>query len=448
MDANPHVLPAAFGRYRPRSIIGAGAMGVVYRAYDPLIDRSVAIKVMRTDAIEPEMRAELLQRFLQEARAAAGCSHPALVAVHDFGGDPQDSSGENPPFIVMDLVEGCSLAVLLRDPRLRAELSLSAVLLPVLEALSMVHGLGIVHRDIKPANILITPTGHPKLTDFGIARLNQGAQCTTLTQAGMLIGTPNYMAPEQAQGGPIDHRADLFSMGCILYEMLTGQSPFGGDSIAETLLRLASPEPAPMDPVSRAAPRYIGVLERALAKPVALRFVSAQDFAAALRGLDDLTLLRTLCASPASPLFDAEFLVALSRDLAVHLGPIATTLVRRAAAYAPDRNALCRRLAEHLEQPEQRSAFLHRNSIEDRPVASDQTARPSSGPALSAEAIAAAQAVLAAEVGPIATLIVRKAAATTQSESGFLDDLAAQTPIAATLRAKLQSAMRTRHDSA
>jgi eukaryotic-like serine/threonine-protein kinase len=228
MFGESYLLPAALGRYRPCSVLGAGAMGVVYRAYDPLIERSVAIKVMRAEAIQPEMRAELLQRFLQEARAAAGCNHPALVAVHDFGGDPQDPSGQSPLFIVMELVEGCSLAALLRDPLLRAELSPGAVLLPVLDALSMVHNLGIVHRDIKPGNIMVMSSGHPKLTDFGIARLNQGAQSAALTQAGMLIGTPSYMAPEQARGDQTDLRADLFSIGCILYEILILSVNSGG----------------------------------------------------------------------------------------------------------------------------------------------------------------------------------------------------------------------------
>jgi serine/threonine protein kinase len=259
-----------------------------------------------------------------------------------------------------------------------------------------------VHRAIEPANILVTPSGHPKLTDFGIARLSQGAQHPGLTQPGMLIGTSGYMAPEQARGGHTDHRADLFSVGCILYEMLVGRTPFGRDSVAETILRLVGPEPAPMAPVARAAPHYVGVLERARqvrGRALRLRHGLRHGIAAP----DDPTLVRTAAAPPGAPLFEPEFSATLSQDLTTYIGPIASTLVRHAAERAQDRDALCRSLAEHLDKPEQRSAFLRPNGGFERiprgttvPTVATHVVTTAAGSpsqtSLPADAIAAAQA--------------------------------------------------------
>jgi serine/threonine-protein kinase len=188
----------------------------------------------------------------------------------------------------------------------------------------------------------------------------------------------------------------------------------------------------------------------ALAKSVVERFTSAKEFATALRNPDDPTLVRTIVAPVRGPQFDPEFLATLGRDLATHLGPIAATLVRRAAGSARDRDSLCRSLAEHLDEPEQRYPFLRRNSPGKHAALPVTQARVPSAAvhaqvALSAESIAAAQALLVAEMGPIAALIVRKAAATAATKNGFLDDLAAQAPIVGTLRRRLQEAMRRGH---
>ncbi|MCK8787487.1 serine/threonine protein kinase [Roseomonas sp. NAR14] len=476
------------GRYRPKAVLGRGAMGVVYRAHDPLIDRAVAVKVMRADAIEPALRAEYLARFRQEVRAAARATHPAIVAVHDFGdaGTPEEPA----PFLVMELVEGPSLAAILRDPARRAAaardgLGPGSVLPPVLDALGAAHALGIVHRDIKPANILIAPDGRPRITDFGIARLGRTDR-TALTADGGLIGTPAYMAPEQARGTAVDHRADLFAAAAVLYEMLCGHPPFGGGGLSQTILRLASPDPAPMAPVEAAAPAFVPLLRRALAKPPEERFATAAAFAAALRSLlagpggeaaATVLLARPGAGPPAEPgsrggtagipaaglaaAFDATLLSAMAQDLARHLGPIAQTLVRRAAARATDRESLCQSLVAHLDRAEDRTVFLRRHGTDPglpgsrpgsqagsrdgsragslarhgrpadgtgigatMPGASSATTPAQPGPA----ALEALQTALAVFVGPIARVLLRRTAA----EAGGLDDLierlAAQVP--------------------
>jgi eukaryotic-like serine/threonine-protein kinase len=264
-------LPTAIGRYRPAGILGRGAMGTVYTARDPAIDRMVAIKVVRTEALDAETRAEFMGRFRLEVQAAARCAHPAIVAVYDF----VDAGN---PAIVMELVEGSSLDRILKGPRRRMEVV--AILLQVLGGLGYAHGKGITHRDIKPANIIVTPSGQAKIADFGIARLNG----VSLTQAGAMLGTPSYMAPEQVTGDLVDQRADLFAVGAILYEAFAGRPPFAGETVADTLARLSGPAPAEMAPIEAArAARLVPVLRRALAKEPARRFQSVQEFLTALQ---------------------------------------------------------------------------------------------------------------------------------------------------------------------
>jgi serine/threonine-protein kinase len=351
---NSPELPPRIGRYEPFEVLGAGAMGQVYLAVDPLIDRMVAIKVIRADLLEPADRAEFLERFRTEVRAAARCAHPAIVAVFDF------SDEGAMPYIVMEHVPGSTMARLLRSPpdELTAMLpQLVAATLDVLEGLAAAHALGVVHRDIKPANIMITPRGAVKIADFGIARLG----VSTLTVVGGMIGTPGYMAPEQALGQPVDPRADLFAVAAILFEVLHGRPPFAGPTMAETLLKLTGPEPAALGALEGTA---IGaVLRRGLAKDPAARFASAADFAAALRRalahpeapepVEEATrVISPAPAPPAAPpglaLSDAARQSA-TEALAFLVGPIARVLVQKAAAEAQSpaqfADHLCARVA-------------------------------------------------------------------------------------------------------
>ena len=262
-----------FGRYEVLDELGTGAMGKVYLAVDPLIDRMVAVKVIRADLLEPAERAEFLARFRLEVQAAARCAHPNIVAVHDF------ADHEAMPYIVMEHVAGRSFSVILRgDPAERAALApvLAQGMLAVLEGLRAAHALDVIHRDIKPGNVMITPRGQIKITDFGIAKFGGH----DLTQVGGVVGTPAYMSPEQARGQPVDARTDLFSVAAILYEILLGQAPFAGRNMTDTLVRLTGPEPADL---GRLRGNAMGeVLARGLAKDAAARFATADDFIRAL----------------------------------------------------------------------------------------------------------------------------------------------------------------------
>ncbi len=266
-------LPAAFGRYRPLEELGTGAMGKVYLAIDPLIDRRVAVKVIHAHGLSEEDRAAFLERFRTEVRAAALCAHPAIVGVYDFADDGPM------PYIVMEYVPGQTLTALMRRPpaeRAAAVPGLVVSMIDVLSGLHAAHAAGVVHRDIKPSNIMITPQGAVKITDFGIARL----ATSSLTLVGDMIGTPGYMAPEQALGQTVDNRTDLFATAAILFEMLHGRPPFSAATMAETLLRLTGPVPADLGPM--AGTMMGDVLARGLAKDPASRFASAAEFAEAL----------------------------------------------------------------------------------------------------------------------------------------------------------------------
>ncbi|MDB5414537.1 MAG: serine/threonine protein kinase [Rubritepida sp.] len=412
----------SFGRYQALEVLGTGAMGRVYRALDPLIDRIVAVKIIRADLLEPQERPEFLERFRTEVRAAGRCAHAAIVGVYDFA-DDTDS-----PYIVMEFVEGRSLAAALRgDPAERAANAprYAAAMLEVLDGLSAAHALGVVHRDIKPANIMLTPGGRAKIADFGIARLGLSA----LTAAGGVIGTPSYMAPEQAMGRPVDHRADLFATAAILYEILLGRAPFAAPSLAETLLRLTAPEPADLGALAGTSTGE--VLARGLAKDPAARFASAVEFAAALRTAlsggtvphDDATRVMRAPASHAAA-FDAALIDRLREDIIGRLGPIATTLLRRATATAESEQDLLRACVAMLETSEERVAFMRRHGGGATPsptVSSVPAMTIAATLELTPAARAKATEALAFVVGPLARILVQKAAGQARSAPEFVD---------------------------
>lgn len=213
------------GRYELSSVIGRGGMAEVWRATDTRLSREVAVKRLRVDlATDPSFQA----RFRKEAQAAAGLNHPNIVSVYDTG-EEQDASGIRVPYIVMELVEGLTLRDILRDGRKILPHRALEFTAGVLDALSYSHKMGIVHRDIKPANVMLTKSGVVKVMDFGIARAVADTSAT-MTQTAAVIGTAQYLSPEQARGEQVDNRSDLYSTGCLLYELLTSKPPFQGDS--------------------------------------------------------------------------------------------------------------------------------------------------------------------------------------------------------------------------
>jgi serine/threonine protein kinase len=268
------------GRYEIRQQLGAGGMGVVYRAFDRELGEPVAIKTLRPDLVgDPG----LLERFKQEIRLARKISHPNVVRTHDLG----EAGGLY--FITMEFVEGTALDEVIRR---RGALPLPVTLTigrQLCRALEVAHAQGIVHRDIKPPNLVVDAQGFLKVMDFGIARLMEGRQAPSshgLTAAGSIIGTPEYMAPEQLLGQAVDGRADLYAAGIVLYECATGRRLFTGDSFATVLMKqVQEPPPDPRSIVPGLSEELVAVLLKALAKEPAQRWQSAAELLHALEGI-------------------------------------------------------------------------------------------------------------------------------------------------------------------
>jgi serine/threonine-protein kinase len=256
-----------FGRYEILAELGRGAMGVVYKARDPKINRLVAVKTVLLTGQPPDEELEYRERFVREAEAAGRLSHPGIVTIFDVGEEPETRS----PYIVMEFVAGQSLDKLLLardDNKLPPETALQ-VTLELAEALDCAHGQGVVHRDLKPANILITEEGHAKIADFGIAKLN----LASLTVTGRTVGTPAYMSPEQLSGEEVDGRSDLFSLGVILYTSLTGYRPFQGNSAMTVSFKVVNRDPVPASILDTDLPPGLDyIIARAMAKDPAQRY--------------------------------------------------------------------------------------------------------------------------------------------------------------------------------
>jgi len=262
------------GRYELGALLGRGGMAEVRSAVDNRLGRAVAVKQLRADlAIDPTFQA----RFRREAQSAAGLNHPTIVAVYDTGEEPDPTSGISIPYIVMELVEGTTLRDVLRDGRKILPERALELTAGVLDALAYSHKAGIIHRDIKPANVMLTPTGGVKVMDFGIARAVADTSAT-MTQTAAVIGTAQYLSPEQARGETVDARSDLYSAGCLMYELLVGRPPFTGDSpvsVAYQHVREAPVPPSQIDPVI--TPDIDAITLKALAKDPADRYQTARD---------------------------------------------------------------------------------------------------------------------------------------------------------------------------
>ena len=268
-----------FGRYEILAELGRGAMGVVYKARDPKINRWVAVKTISLAGQPPEDEQEYRERFHREAEAAGRLSHPGIVTIFDVGEEPETRA----PYIVMEFVGGQSLDKLLsgEDRRLPLEVALQLTH-ELAEALDCAHGQGVVHRDLKPANILLTEDGHAKIADFGVAKLNLANH----TLGGRALGTPAYMSPEQLNGEAVDGRSDLFSLGVVLYTILTGYRPFQGNSALTVSYKVVNRDPIPATVLETELPQGLDyIISRAMAKDPAQRYQRGMEMALDIQDL-------------------------------------------------------------------------------------------------------------------------------------------------------------------
>ncbi|MDQ3024951.1 MAG: serine/threonine protein kinase [Pseudomonadota bacterium] len=265
--------PEKFGRYLVLKELGRGAMGIVYLAEDTELSRKVAVKMISLTGGKAERDAHEA-RFRQEARAAGGISHPSIITIYDVGREGDIA------FIAMELVEGRELRELIRDGSLNPSQAIELAAL-VADGLAYAHERGVIHRDVKPGNIMVLGDGRVKVMDFGIARLQQP---TVKTQTGVLLGSPQYMSPEQISGNEVDGRADIFSLGVVLYEMLTGLKPFDATDLSQVLFWVVNmPAKAPSERLPGLPAVVDYIIARALKKKPEERYASAAEFAADLR---------------------------------------------------------------------------------------------------------------------------------------------------------------------
>ena len=274
------------GRYRILGELGRGAMGVVYKAEDPALDRIVALKTIRLGD-EVEGRKEYERRFMLEAKAAGKLTHPNIVTIFDFGEE------EDLAYMAMELLEGSDLRSRMRAGEIPA-MEAVEIALQVADGLGFAHETGVVHRDIKPGNIMLLERGAVKIMDFGIARMRHADHKTS---TGMVLGTPRYMSPEQIGGQPVDQRSDIFSLGTVLYEMLTRTMLFAGDDVNQIAHNVANAEPTPPSRTNPEVPQIVDfIVARALKKDPAVRYQDAYEMAADLR--DALAEMRGRAPAP------------------------------------------------------------------------------------------------------------------------------------------------------
>ena len=468
------------GKYRIDGVLGSGAMGVVYKAYDANIARTVALKTIRRELLDGLQESELVARFRNEAQASGRLVHPNIVAVYDFG------EVEDATYIAMEYVDGTPLSTFLaKDTAMDPTASVNCIG-QLLRALEYAHARGVVHRDIKPANVLVTADAQVKITDFGIAKI----ESSTLTQVGAVIGTPSYMSPEQFKGEVVDGRSDLFAVGIVLYQMLTGTRPFSGAASA-VMHQILNEDPAPPSVRKPGLHRaFDAVLGKAMAKGMEDRYPTAQAFLAALTeahlqhngGLppseedNERTVLAfqppprpSEPARPASPSQHGaapaqgsmhgsnltasapEWLLALAPDLQVALstqiGPVAKLVLKNTAREALDLDDLCQRLLPHIGSDAGRLQFQEavkeikkkhgmstlstmgaRTGIQ---LSATQLTQMTGMPTLlqlSPALMEAAQQKLAVYVGPIARILAKRASKMTGNADEFYRLLADNLP--------------------
>ena len=474
------------GKYEVTEVLGKGAMGVVYRAFDPNIRRTVALKTIRKELIDDDDRAaSMLARFKNEAQAAGRLSHPGIVSVYEYGEEGDLA------YIAMEYVQGNPLREYFNRGTRFEDRDAISIMAQLLDALAYAHEQGVYHRDVKPANLIVMTNGRLKVADFGIARIDS----SNLTQIGAIMGTPGYMAPEQYAGSDVDWRADVFSAGVVFYQLLTGVKPFAGsaESIAYKVCYETPPTPSEVDP-ERIQAKYDAVVMRAIAKKPEARFATAQAFRTALLTayaapvsptVSEETVITeiiptTIRIEPTSPSghsghsgqsgqsgqsspskpqgsdssptparttqpppgWDARILKAVEGHLARFVGPVAKVMIKRAGLQTTDLDALYGMLAENLATAEERKQFLAtRAQISGAPApkaqpgartgtveASTLLAARLAGAQLTPEMVAAATSKLTARLGPIAKVVVKKAALQAATAQQFYTLIAESLP--------------------
>ncbi len=442
--AEPEI-PQTLGKYEVQSVLGRGAMGIVYRGHDPVIERVVAIKVMHEHLFQGEEGSDFAQRFQHEARAAARCWHPNIVAVFDFGTE------DDIPYLVMELVEGRELRDVLEARQFTVREAIDLVV-PVLSALHHAHSKGVVHRDIKPTNIMVLEEGGVKVADFGIARLDT----SDLTRSGYVVGTLGYMSPEGERGDVVDKRSDIYSAAMVLLEMITGRRPHPGYLRGTSVPELFAGAGLSGGEI----PALVSILEKALNAVPDRRFQSAEEFHDSLiQWLSGANVSGDLQAEPARNVRAAAAgrettgggsvspaLMKLMEDrLASHVGPMAGHFVRRACRTDADIVHITRELASHIPNRNERNEFVRAIENSDIVSAARQGSRPDlqatrSGSAVDAPARGARAPVLNAEqqagvvnelayfVGPLASRLVHSASARASTTAELYRELAAHIP--------------------
>lgn len=450
-------LPLRVGRYQITGLLGRGAMGMVYLGHDAAIDRQVAIKTIHRRLLRSDDSSEWLERFRREVRAAGRCLHPNIVTVFEYGEEA------DAPYIVMEYVQGRELRDYLKDRQPMPLRNVVAIILQVLQALGHAHTHGVVHRDIKPGNIILLADGQVKVTDFGIARLELSG---SLTQVGMAVGTPGYMAPEQFSGHELDRRADLYAAGVVLFEMLTGVRPFSGRGSGELMYQVLNEAPLQATRLNPRLPAELDTLfAKALAKTPDQRFQEASEFIAALESLrlverevaaDGSTVIRVepvRAPEPpagALPGWDLAMLAQTERALVEILGPVARVLVRKTAQQVGSPSELAQQLATAIPGEPERLVFQRRmRAIVGGTLTGLRTGQSSSaiGSQVSAsmgpfdqEFLERVRRDLAAYLGPIAKVLVKQAASKAGTARELYQRLAEQIPTAADRAAFLKRA--------
>ncbi|SPE25138.1 Serine/threonine protein kinase [Burkholderiales bacterium] len=469
--------PEHLGKYPLLGVVGKGAMGVVYKSFDPDIRRPVALKTIRRDLLDDDGAEKFSARFRNEAQAAGGLLHPGIVAVYEYGEEDEYA------YIAMEYVEGSSLKQYFEQKIRFGIADVISIMSQLLEALLYAHERGVWHRDIKPANILIMSNGRVKVTDFGIARI----ESSTLTQIGAIMGTPGYIAPELYLSQECDCRIDVFAAGVVLYQLLTKVPPYGGTA-ENVMFKVCYETPVPPS-VAAGDPyleRFDAIVLRALAKSPDDRFASAAHFREALMQAHAHPVSPTvseetiICNPPMVPAgrethdpssaassarsaaptasssaskgsaaptastatliaagWDMEELARIEKHLARFLGPVAKVMVRRAASEAKDLASLVHWLAARLTSSAEQAEFLKRtttirlsgtlpparSATDEATVVAQRAGAPPPARVLTPEEIARAMQLLAIRLGPIARVLVKRAAQPGVNRDQFLASL-------------------------